>query len=285
MQSGLYVVGTPIGNLGDMSPRAVEVLNSADLIACEDTRVFGKLASRFNIKTKRIIMHEHNEREISNQIADMIAGRMTPDGRPVLEGTIDGAAVAVVSDSGMPAIADPGFRVIRECRARKLPVFAVPGPTAAATAVAISGFATDRFTFCNFLPSTPGARLNRLRKDNHIRHTIVYYESPARIMDTIADLARIMPERKIAVIREITKLYEQAIIGYPAELANIEPPRGEIAIVIEGAEDAGPTDDEISEIVREIAAQGHGTKDAAELISQHARISKSEAYERVLRLK
>lgn len=288
MNTGLYIVGTPIGNLGDMSPRAIETLRGVDLIAAEDTRVFGKLATHFDIKTKRISFHDHNEREVFTKLLDMIAGRMTLDGRPALEGTISGARVAIVSDSGMPAIADPGFRLIRACREEGLPVFVVPGPTAVATAVAMSGFPTDRFSFCNFLPPNQNARLKRLHDDNKIRHTIVYYESPNRVIETLADLATVMPERQIAIVREITKIHEECIVGYPAELIakykDIENPfRGEIVIVISGATDAKMSDDEVSEIVKGIMTMGLKTKDAAEMISQHARISKSEAYERIIK--
>ena len=150
MQSGLYIVGTPIGNLGDMAPRAIETLRDANLIAAEDTRVFAKLASHFDIKTRRIAIHDHNEREMAEKIADMIAGRRSVDGAPVLAGMIPGAAVALVSDAGMPTISDPGFRLVRLCREQGLSVFVVPGPVAAVSALALSGFPTDKFTFCGF---------------------------------------------------------------------------------------------------------------------------------------
>ncbi|MCL2338994.1 MAG: 16S rRNA (cytidine(1402)-2'-O)-methyltransferase, partial [Proteobacteria bacterium] len=185
MQPGLYIVGTPIGNLGDLSPRAVETLKSADLIACEDTRVAGKLASAFDIKTPRIAMHEHNERELIGKITDMISGRATSRGAPQLA-LNPGAAVAIITDSGMPAISDPGFRLIRACRDSGLPVFIVPGPTALISALVLSGFPTDRFTFCGFLPASDAARDAAIHTDNKIRHTIIYYESPNRVMDTIA---------------------------------------------------------------------------------------------------
>ena len=190
MQSGLYVVGTPIGNLGDMSPRAVDVLRSVDLIAAEDTRVFGKLATHFDIKTPRVSCHEHNER-------DVVPG--------LIEKLQNGMSIAVVSDAGMPGISDPGFRIVHAARAENIPVYVVPGPVAAISALVLSGFPTDRFTFCGFFDE------KKLRDDNKIRHTIIYYESPNRIMATIAAMARVMPERQIAIVREITKIHEQAI--------------------------------------------------------------------------
>ncbi len=257
--SGLYIVGTPIGNLSDMSPRAVDTLKNVDLIACEDTRVFGKLAAHFDIKTKKMSFHEHNETDAAGDIVEKIR---------------NGAAVALVSDAGMPGISDPGFRAVRECRMQKLPVFVVPGPTAAMSALVLSGFPTDRFTFCGFFDD------KKIQNDNKIRHTIIYYESPMRIIDTIKLLARIMPERRIAIVREITKMYEETIIGYPAELMHIDGFRGEIVIVIEPAPDIKMSDSEISEIVNDIVSGS--TKSGAADIAARTGISKKEAYKRLL---
>ena len=259
MQSGLYIVGTPIGNLGDMSPRAVYVLRNVDLIAAEDTRVFSKLATHFDIKTKRISCHEHNERDVVPNLIEKLH---------------NGASVATVSDAGMPCISDPGFRLVRAARAENIPVFVVPGPVAAISALVLSGFPTDRFTFCGFFDP------KKLHDDNRIRHTIIYYESPNRIMDTIADLARVMPERKIAIVREITKLHEETIIGYAADLMHIDPPRGEIVIVVAPAPEHKMSDSEITEIVNDIAATS--TKSAAADLAARAGISKKEAYKRML---
>ena len=259
MQSGLYIVGTPIGNLGDMSPRAVDVLRGVDLIATEDTRVFGKLASHFEIKTKRISHHDHNERDVVPNLIEKLRG---------------GASIAIVSDAGMPSVSDPGFRLVRAARAENIPVFVVPGPTAAISALVLSGFPTDRFTFCGFYDP------KKIHDDNRIRHTIIYYESPNRIMNTIADFARVMPERQIAIVREITKLHEEAIIGYPADLMNIEPPRGEIVIVVAPAPEHKMSDSEITEIVNDIAS--NSTKSAAADLARRTGISKKEAYKRML---
>ncbi len=259
MQTGLYIVGTPIGNLSDMSPRAIEVLQNVDLIAAEDTRVFGRLAAHFDIKTPRVSHHDHNERDVVPGLIEKIQA---------------GASVAVVSDAGMPAVSDPGFRIVRAARAAKLPVFVVPGPTAAVSALVLSGFPSDRFTFCGFFDE------KKLREDNKIRHTIIYYESPNRIMATIAALARVMPERQIAIVREITKMYEETIIGYPAELMSITPPRGEIVIVVAPAPDKKMSDADISEIVNDVVAGS--TKSAAADLAARAGISKKEAYKRLL---
>lgn len=260
MQTGLYIVGTPIGNLSDMSPRAVEVLKNVDLIAAEDTRVFAKLAAHFDIKTPRVSCHEHNERDV---IPDLIEKLQT------------GISVAAVSDAGMPGVSDPGFRLVRAAREAGLPVYVVPGPVAAISALVLSGFPTDRFTFCGFFDE------KKLRDDNKIRHTIIYYESPNRIMTTIAALNRVMPERKIAIVREITKIHEETIIGYPADLLHIEPPRGEIVIVVSPAPDHKMSDEEISEIINDITSET-STKSAAADLAKRAGISKKEAYKRML---
>jgi 16S rRNA (cytidine1402-2'-O)-methyltransferase len=259
MQSGVYVVGTPIGNLSDMSPRAIEVLQNVDLIAAEDTRVFSKLAQHFDIKTKVVSCHEHNERDVIDSLIEKVQS---------------GISLATVSDAGMPAISDPGFRLVRAARAAGVPVYMVPGPTAVISALVLSGFPTDRFTFCGFFDE------KKVREDNKIRHTIIYYESPNRIMDTIKTLASVMPERQIAIVREITKIHEETIIGYPSDLMNIEPPRGEIVLVVAPAPDKKMSDEEISEIVNDIVA--NSTKSAAAQLAQMTGISKKEAYKKLV---
>ena len=259
MQSGLYIVGTPIGNLSDLSPRAVEVLKNVDLIAAEDTRVFSKLAHHFDIKTKTVSCHEHNEKEVVDSLVEKM---------------LNGMSIATVSDAGMPGISDPGFRLVRASREAGVDVFVVPGPTAVISALVLSGFPTDRFTFCGFFDE------KKVKDDNKIRHTLVYYESPNRVMDTIKTLANIMPERKVAIVREITKIHEETIIGYPADLINIESPRGEIVIVVAPAPDKKMTDAEISEIVNDIVVGS--TKSAAAELAARTGISKKEAYKKLV---
>ena len=215
--------------------------------------------AHFDINTKRISCHEHNERDVVPEIIEKIQ---------------NGLAVACVSDAGMPGISDPGFRLVRAARNAGIDVFVVPGPVAAISALVLSGFPTDRFTFCGFFDE------KKLRDDNKIPHTIVYYESPNRIMNTIAAMARVMPERKIAIVREITKIYEETIIGYPAELMQITPPRGEIVIVVEPRPERKMSDDEIAEIVNDVAATS--MKGAAAELAERTGISKKEAYRRLL---
>jgi len=259
MQSGLYIVGTPIGNLGDMSPRAIETLKNADLIACEDTRVSGKLLNRFGIKNKMAVFAEHNEQKVLPELLERVRG----------------GAVALTSDSGMPTISDPGFRLVKACRQEALPVFVVPGPVAAVSALALSGFPTDRFSFLGFFKGE-----KELAEDNRIGHTIIYYESPNRIMKTLESCARVMPERKVAVVREITKIHEETVIGYPADLLGMAPPKGEITLVIGPRPVRKMTDDEIRNIVAE--AVGLPPRQAAAEIASRAGISKKEAYDKVI---
>ena len=260
MQTGLYVVGTPIGNMGDFSPRAIETLKSADLILCEDTRVSKKLLSHFGITAKLSVFAEYNERDALDGIIEQLN---------------DGKAIAIITDSGMPGISDPGFRLVRACRTADLPVFVVPGPTAVTSALILSSFPTDKWTFLGFFKGE-----KELADDNRIRHTLIYYESPNRIMETIKSIARVMPERKIAIVREITKMYEETIIGFPADLIDMTPPRGELVLVISPAPDVKITDDEISGIVNEVV--GLTTKDAAIEIAKRTGIPKKEAYKKVL---
>ena len=259
MQSGLYIVGTPIGNLSDFSPRAIETLQNVDLVAAEDTRVFAKLAHHFNIKTKTVACHEHNERDVIGSLVEKMQ---------------NGMAIAAVSDAGMPGVSDPGFRLVRAARDAGVAVFVVPGATAVISALVLSGFPTDRFTFCGFFDE------KKVREDNKIRHTIIYYESPNRIMNTIKILANVMPERKIAIVREITKIHEETIVGYPADLLNIDAPRGEIVIVVAPAPDKKMSDDEISEIVNDIVASS--TKSGAAELAARTGISKKEAYKKLV---
>ncbi len=274
LKAGIYIVGTPIGNLSDLSPRAVEILKSCDVIACEDTRVTGVLAQRFDINTQRISMHDHNEREVFPKIIERVQ---------------NGEAVAVVSDSGMPMISDPGFRLVRAAREADLYITVIPGPTAVISALCLSGFPTDKFYFGGFLPEKSMARAKALRDVLRIPGTIVFYESPNRLEDSLRDMAVICPERKVAVVREITKLYEETKIDLPAGLIHSYSrdgwPRGEIVLVIEPAADIKLSDEEIREIVQDVISSATTSKDAAVIIAERARVSKNEAYDLVLREK
>jgi len=216
----LIVIATPLGNLGDIPPRAIETLPAVDLILAEDTRVFQKLATRFEIRTPVKSYHDHNERGLAPRIAEEIAG---------------GKRVALVSDAGTPAISDPGYRIVLECRTRALPVEGVPGPCAAILALSISGFETDRFLFEGFLPMKPGKRGKRLRAILDAGITTVLYESTHRIHKLLKEIADIEPSRELFIARELTKLHEEHITGSASELAAKLADRGlkgEIVLIV-----------------------------------------------------
>jgi 16S rRNA (cytidine1402-2'-O)-methyltransferase len=225
----LYVVATPIGNLGDLSPRAQAVLGGVDRILAEDTRNSRALLAHFGIATRLAALHEHNESTTSAQLVRELVG---------------GASFALISDAGTPLISDPGFVLVREARAAGVPVVAVPGPCAAIAALSISGLPSDRFAFEGFLPAKSAARRARLQELARETRTLVLYESSHRIADAAADLAAVLGERSVCVARELTKLYEQSVVmparalpGWLAEDANRQ--RGEFVLLIAGAEPDG----------------------------------------------
>lgn len=218
----LYVVGTPIGNLNDITQRALEVLKSADVIAAEDTRHSGNLLRHFGIRKPLISYHEHNEAMRSEELAERIAA---------------GEIVALITDAGMPALSDPGARLLRKCIERDLAYTIVPGPSSILTALVGSGFSLDRFYFGGFLPVKSGQRERELRSLAEREETSVYFESPYRLTKTLTVCAAIMPERQLCVARELTKKFEEFRRGTGAELlAHYEskPPKGEITLVISG---------------------------------------------------
>jgi 16S rRNA (cytidine1402-2'-O)-methyltransferase len=279
----LYVVATPIGNLGDLSPRAREILRTVSLIAAEDTRHSGVLLKHFGIETPQLSLHDHNER----QRADGIIERLR-----------QGAAVALVSDAGTPAISDPGFELVRAAAAEGFEIIAVPGPCAAIAALSIGGLPTDRFCFEGFLPARGAARRKRLQSLAAEPRTLVLYEAPHRVRETLEDCADAFgAERRAAVAREITKLHEMAYRGSLRELldraqSDADFTRGEIVLAVAGAPQPAADDDR--------GADGHGgaldrvlqillaelpLKQAAHLAAQITEARDNEAYKRALYLK
>ena len=223
----LSVVPTPIGNRQDITLRAVEVLKSADLIAAEDTRHSGLLLQYLGIKKPFLSLHGHNESFRSEDVANRIAG---------------GAHVALITDAGMPGISDPGYRLIRTCIDRGLPVSVLPGPSAVLTALVGSGFPCDRFFFGGFLPVKSGRRANELTAAAARGETSIYFESPHRILKTLAALDAICPGRTVCVARELTKTFEEYRRETPSTLiAHFEkhPPKGEITLVIPSGSSVG----------------------------------------------
>lgn len=198
----LYVVATPIGNLKDLSPRAVSILTDSDVIACENTRKARRLLDPLGITTRVMLCNEHNEKRQANAIADMVAS---------------GKSVALISEAGTPCISDPGFRVVRECRRRDLPVASVPGPSAGLAALAASGLPSNGFLFVGFLPAKKSARRRFFEKYRNFEYTLVFYESTHRIDAFLDDIVDILgPQRTICLAREMTKIYETFLVG-PAD--------------------------------------------------------------------
>lgn len=221
---GLYLVATPIGNLGDMSYRAIETLKASSLILCEDTRQFSKLATRYEIKTPRKALHEHNERAILARIVAQLER---------------GEVISLVSDAGTPLISDPGYPLVRAVREAGIPLTPIPGPCAFIAALSASGFEPDEFHFAGFLPVKPGRRRSELERLLALGTTIALYESPHRIEKTLTDLFELSPEREICIAREISKIHEEFLFGTASKLLSqigVNPPKGEIVLLIRKAE-------------------------------------------------
>ena len=218
----LYLVATPIGNMGDITARALEALRAVDVIAAEDTRHSGHLLRHFEIHKPLVSYHEHNEaRRTAELIEQLSAGR----------------SIALITDAGLPGISDPGHRLLAACQERGLPYTVLPGASAVLTALVGSGLPTDRFTYLGFLPVKSGGREREVRAAEGRRETTVFFESPHRLVKTLAVCAEVMPERRICVARELTKQFEEYRRGISAELLahyTAHPPKGEIVLLIEG---------------------------------------------------
>jgi 16S rRNA (cytidine1402-2'-O)-methyltransferase len=222
----LYLVATPIGNLSDISSRALEILRQVDVIACEDTRQTIKLLNHFGIQKAMTSYHEFNEEQKAEELAKKLAGE---------------TSVALVSDAGAPAIADPGYRVVRLCRQRGIPVVPIPGPNAAITAIAASGLPSDEFMFLGFLPSKKNARREKLSSIANVSCTLVFYEAPHRIETALEDIQEVLGDREVCLAREMTKIHEEFLFGKLSEVRPRVKALGEFVIVIAGATKARPT--------------------------------------------
>ena len=272
MSGKLLVVGTPIGYLSDFSPRGVEALERADFIAAEDTRVTLKLLNHFGIKKSLVSYYEHNKRERG----EMICARI-----------LEGETCALVSDAGMPAISDPGELLVAQCAERGIPVFAVPGPSAVISALAISGLPTGRFTFEGFLSMNKKSRREHLKEVKREQRTMVFYEAPHKLPSTLQDMLAAWGDRRIAIVREITKIHEEVIRTTLAEAAQRFADggaKGEIVLVIEGAkpEAAEPlTLEDAVELAREYMEQGMSASEAAKQAAQETGCKKGEIYRSV----
>lgn len=266
----IVLVGTPIGNLGDLSPRAVEELSRADVVACEDTRRTGKLLEAAGVRANRlVVLNDHTEGSVARELVE-VAGR--------------GGRVAVVTDGGMPAVADPGERLVAEAAAAGVEVVVVPGPSAAVAAVALSGFGAGRFVFEGFLPRRGNDRTARLEELAAERRTVVLFESPHRVERTVADLAGAFGvERRVAICREMTKLHEEVWRGALGEAVDHTGglnPRGEHVLVIEGAPAPEPAgDDELCAALEAERAGGATNRDAVDRVSERFGVSRRRVYE------
>ncbi len=271
MKGTLYIVATPIGNIQDISARAIDVLQKVDAIACEDTRHTGKLLSILGIKNKLISYHEHNESQRSVELLKRLQS---------------GDSIALVSDAGTPGISDPGFAVIKSARDAGLDITVVPGPVAFASAVAISGLPTDSIYFGGFLPARTSARKKLLREFADLRATLVFYESPRRLAASLLDCLSVFGARKAVVVRELTKIHEETVCGDLSELAQRyedETVKGEIVLIID-REKAPVTDEDsdpemrLLELISQFEGEGLERKSALKKAAKECGYSKPEAY-------
>ena len=275
----LYLVGTPIGNLSDLSPRAIEILSSVDAVACEDTRRTGLLLSGLGIKKKLISYHEHNRTQKGELIISMIA---------------EGQNIALVSDAGMPCISDPGEELVRDCARAGVDVQVIPGPVAAISALALSGLDSKRFFFEGFLPSDGKERKQRLGELLSHRQTFILYEAPHRILRTLEDLISIgLGDRMTAVCRELTKKYEEVLrvtVSEAREHFLLTPPRGEFVLVVAGGLPPGEkkvrewSEEEREKRIRDLLSDGLSTKDISLTLSNEWKESRKSIYARIVKM-
>ncbi|MBR0193991.1 MAG: 16S rRNA (cytidine(1402)-2'-O)-methyltransferase [Bacilli bacterium] len=264
----LYLVATPIGNLSEMSPRAIETLQNADIIACEDTRVTGKLLSFFNIKKPLVSLREHNEvSEAGKLIARILAGEK----------------VAYASDAGYPCISDPGAKLVQLALQNGINVSTISGPNAGLNALVASGLDTSHFYFHGFLNAKESIARNELQEMIKRKETIILYEAPHRIMKTLNMLFEILGDRQVCLARELTKQHEEFIRGPLSELVELDPTtlKGEMVLIVEGRNDEVKPDlnnEEIYQMVKNFVGMGMSTKDAIKRVSEITEISKNQVY-------
>lgn len=268
--SVLYIVGTPIGNLSDFSPRAVETLQKVDFIAAEDTRVSLKLLTHFGIQKPLISYHEHNLRERGEYILSRIE---------------NGESCAIVTDAGMPCISDPGEDLVRLCAERGIEMHVVPSPTAAMSALAISGLPTSRFSFEGFLSVTKKQRREHLDEVKYFKRTLIFYEAPHKLVYTLEDMLEAFGDRRIALCRELTKIHEEVLRGTISEMIEYykeKSPKGEYVLIIEGAKEEEQQEEitleKACEMALQLIADGKKASDACKEIAKLTGFSKSEIY-------
>ncbi|QIK95639.1 16S rRNA (cytidine(1402)-2'-O)-methyltransferase [Sphingomonas sp. HDW15A] len=271
LSPGLYIVATPIGNLSDLSPRAAETLCNAALILAEDKRVSAKLLAHAGSKAPMQAYHDHSDEGLRDSVLARLGGE----------------AVALISDAGTPLISDPGYKLVRAARAAGYAVHTVPGPCAAIAALTLAGLPTDRFLFAGFLPAKAKARADAIAELARIRASLVFYESGPRLAESLAALREGLGKRDGAVVREISKLHEETVIGTLAQLAERyadNPPRGEIVIVVgPPAQPEAPSDDALDFALREAMADQSVSRAAADVATRLG-VPRKRAYARALEL-
>jgi 16S rRNA (cytidine1402-2'-O)-methyltransferase len=275
---GLYIVATPIGNMGDITLRALETLRNVDVIACEDTREAGKLTSAYDIGASKLPYHDHNAGEMRPKIVSMVR---------------EGKRVALISDAGMPLISDPGYKLVENFLAEGLHVTCVPGATASLTGLVLSGLPSDRFLFAGFLPPKSAARKTALAEIKSVPATLIFYETAPRLAEALSDMREILGDRPASVSRELTKKFEEtrrgALSSLAAHYAEAGPPKGEIVITVgPPAEDAVEqwTDDAVDRALSDmIEGEGMSVKDASAFVAAKSGLKKSNVYQRALILR
>lgn len=265
----LYIVGTPIGNLGDISPRAIETLKSVDFIAAEDTRVSLKLLTHFNVKKPLISCHKHNIAARANEITERL---------------LNGDNCAVISDAGMPCVSDPGEELVRMAAENGINVVTVPGPCALISAITVSGFSTSRFSFEGFLSVTSKQRKKHLEEIKAYPYTLIFYEAPHKLKYTLQDLLDILGDRKIALCRELTKLHEEVLRGNISDMISLyeeKQPKGEYVLVVEGYNGGGEKKfniEDAAKIAEKFIQDGEKQSEACKKAAEISGLKKSDIY-------
>ena len=275
MSGRLYIVSTPIGNLEDITLRALKVLKEADVIACEDTRTTRKLLTRYAVETPLVSYHEHNEIEKAKELLSILR---------------EGRSIALVSDAGTPCISDPGYRIVKLASEHGIEVLSIPGPSASVSALSVSGLPTSSFAFFGFLPRTKKHLTDYLSRIKNYPETLVFYESPNRVTKTLRAISEVFGDRNISLSREMTKLYEETLRGKVSDvleaLVKRNEIKGEVTIVVEGASaEIGETDPEtIDRMLVQHKKIGSSLKDAVKMVSGESGYSKSKTYKRALQI-
>jgi 16S rRNA (cytidine1402-2'-O)-methyltransferase len=271
LDPGLYIVATPIGNLGDVTRRAAEVLARCDAVACEDTRVTGKLLKHLGISKPLWRYDDHADAQARERLIEALRDK----------------AVALVSDAGTPLVSDPGYRLVRDARAAGVPVTSLPGPSAPVVALTLSGLPNDRFLVAGFLPPKEGARAHVLEELASVRATLVFFETAPRLAKSLAAIGAILPGREVAVARELTKIYEECRTGQPEEVAAhyaAHPPKGEIVLLVGPPPESETSSEEAEALLREALGRLKPSHAAAE-VARATGLDRKALYAQALELK